>query len=98
VALASACEDNDGLVQKVALLEGEHAKAHRAWEVAEDNFHSLSNGSASCARRLVVSEKEHREQFKELSRLRAWHSELCLAIVGPPWVRNHLLEGIVANP
>jgi hypothetical protein len=34
---------------------------------------------------------EHQAQFKELSLLRAWGVELHLAIVGPSWVRSHLL-------
>jgi sugar phosphate isomerase/epimerase len=39
---------------------------------------------------------EHKEQYKELSLLRARGTKLCLAIVGPSWVRNHLLERIRA--
>jgi hypothetical protein len=46
--------------------------------------------------RLVVSKMEHREQLEELSPLWAWGSKLCLAIIGPPWVRNCLLEGMQA--
>jgi hypothetical protein len=43
-------------------------------------------------RRLAVSKMEHREQFKEFFLLWAWGAKLCLAIVGPSRVRNHLLE------
>jgi hypothetical protein len=35
--------------------------------VAEEKFCSLSVASTDGVRRLVVSEMEHREQFKELS-------------------------------
>jgi hypothetical protein len=38
--------------------------------------------------------REHREQFEELILLQTRGFELCLAIVGPPRVRNHLLEGM----
>jgi hypothetical protein len=36
----------------------------------------------------------HREQFKELTLLQTRGSELYHAIVGPPWVRHHLSEGM----
>jgi hypothetical protein len=39
-------------------------------------------------------EREHREQFEELTLLQTQGYELCLAIVGPPRVRNHLSEGM----
>jgi hypothetical protein len=48
--------------------------------------------------RLEVSEKEHQEQFEELTLLQTWGSELCLAIAGPPRVRNHLSEGCEMLP
>jgi hypothetical protein len=54
---------------------------HWSREVAEENFHGVSGAMADGAWWLVPSEREHREQ-------------LCLAIVGPPRVRNHLLEGM----
>jgi hypothetical protein len=59
--------------------------------VVEEKFLSLSDASADGALWLVVSKMEHREQFKELSLLRAWGAELCLAIVGPSQVRSHML-------
>jgi hypothetical protein len=65
--LGSAHEDAEGLVQMVALLEGELAEVHRARETVED-----------------------------LSLQRARVSELCLAIVDPPRVRNHLSERMQA--
>jgi hypothetical protein len=36
----------------------------------------------------------HQERFEELTLLQTQGSELCLAIVGPPWMRNHLSEGM----
>jgi hypothetical protein len=87
---ASVWEDVEGLVCKVALLEGELAKVRQVQEVAEDKFHSLYDTSAHGAWRLVVSEMECQEQFEEHSLLRAWGVELCLAIVGPSQVRSHL--------
>jgi hypothetical protein len=56
-ALASAHEDVEGLVRKVTLLEGELAEAHRAREVAEENFYGLSDATADGVRRLVVFER-----------------------------------------
>jgi hypothetical protein len=47
--LASILGDGEGFVCKVVLLEGELAEAHRAWEVAEGNVHSLSGSSAEGA-------------------------------------------------
>jgi hypothetical protein len=64
--------------------------------VAEEKLRSLSNTAADSVWRLVVSEREHREQFEELSLLQARGSEMCLAIVGPPRVRNHLSVGMRA--
>jgi hypothetical protein len=42
MALASAHEDAEGLVRKIALLEGEFAEERRARELAEENFCGLS--------------------------------------------------------
>jgi hypothetical protein len=64
--------------------------------VAEEKFHSLSDAPADGVRRLVVYEMERREQFEELSLLRAWGAELCLAIVGLSQVRSHLLARMQA--
>jgi hypothetical protein len=58
--------------------------------VTEEKFHSLFDTSTDGARQLVVSEMECREQFEELSLLRASCANLCLAIVGPSQVRSHL--------
>jgi hypothetical protein len=89
--LASAQEDAEGLVRKVAVLKGELAKVHRAREVPKEKFHSLSNVSTDGARWLVVSEMEHWEQFEDLSLLWAWGVELCLTIIGPSQVNCPLL-------
>jgi hypothetical protein len=88
--LASIWEDAEGLARKVALLEGELAEAHRAWEVAEEKFRSLSGMSAEGAWRLVVSEMERREQFEELSLLWAWGTELCLTIIRSSQMKSPL--------
>jgi hypothetical protein len=41
-----------------------------------------------------VSEREHQEQFVELTLLQTRGSELCHAIIGPPQARHHLSEGM----
>jgi hypothetical protein len=58
--------------------------------VAKEKFRSLSDASADGARQLVVSEMEHREQFKELSLLRAWGAEVCLFVASPSRMRSHM--------
>jgi hypothetical protein len=58
--------------------------------VAEEKFCSLSSMLGDGARWLVASEMECREQFEELSLLRAWGAELCLTIIGPSQVRSPL--------
>jgi hypothetical protein len=63
--LASPCEDTEGLVRKVALLMGELVEARRAREAVKEKFCKSADGM----RWLVVSEKERRGQFKELSLL-----------------------------
>jgi hypothetical protein len=50
VALVSTREEVEGLVRKVTLLEGEHAKALRAREVAEENSCDLSDAVANAER------------------------------------------------
>jgi hypothetical protein len=44
-----AQEDDEGLICKVALLEGELLEARRAQEVAEEKFHSSSDALADGA-------------------------------------------------
>jgi hypothetical protein len=79
--LSSALEDAEGLIRKVALLEGELVEACQAQEVVEEKLCSLSDASANGARWIVASEVEHREQFEELSLLQAWGAELCLTVI-----------------
>jgi hypothetical protein len=67
--LASACEDAEGLAQKVALLEGELAEARQDWEVAEENSRFLWDAAAEAERRWEESERECQEQFEELTLL-----------------------------
>jgi hypothetical protein len=88
--LPSIWEDADGLSCKVARLEGEHAKAHWDWEVAEDKLHSLTDASADGMRWIVASEMERQEQYNEFSLLQAWGAKLCLTIIGPTQVKSPL--------
>jgi hypothetical protein len=69
MVLASTHNDAKGLVQKIALYEGELAEERRAKEVAEENSRDLSDVAADAKRRWEVSEMEHQEQFEELSLL-----------------------------
>jgi hypothetical protein len=66
VTLASAHEDVEGLVQKIALLEGELAEERQAQELAEEYSQGLSDAAADIERWWEVSERERQEQFKEL--------------------------------
>jgi hypothetical protein len=50
VVLASVQEDAEGLVRKVALLEGELAEARQAREVAEEKVRNMSSSSVEGAR------------------------------------------------
>jgi hypothetical protein len=85
MTLAFALEDAEGLVWKIALLEGKLAQENQAWELAEANSHGLFD---------MAADVEHREQFEELTLLQTQGSKLCHAIVDPPRVRNHLLVGM----
>jgi hypothetical protein len=69
VVLASTREDAEGLVQKIALLEGELEEACQARDVPEENSRGLSDMAADAERRWKVSEREHREHFEELTHL-----------------------------
>jgi hypothetical protein len=60
-ALASTHEDAKGLVQNVALHEGELTVACQDQEVAEEKFCSLSDALANGAQWLAVFEMEHQE-------------------------------------
>jgi hypothetical protein len=63
--------DAEGLIYKVALLEGELVEAQRAQDVARERerererVRCLSNSSAKGVRWLVASETVRREQFGE---------------------------------
>jgi hypothetical protein len=49
MVLAFVWEDVEGLIRKVALLEGELAEAHQAREVAKEKFCHLSDASGDGA-------------------------------------------------
>jgi hypothetical protein len=69
MTLAFAHNKVEGLVWKIAFLEGELAEAHRDREMAEENSHGLSNAVADAERWKEESEREHQEQFEELTLL-----------------------------
>jgi hypothetical protein len=92
--LASALDETEGLVWKITLLEGELAKVCRAREVAEETTCGLFDTMADAERRREESERGHQEHLGELTLLLTRGSELCIAIVDPPWVKNHLSEGM----
>jgi hypothetical protein len=66
-ALDSAHEEAEGLVRKMAHLEGELTEARRAQEVAEENSHAMSIVVADAEQQWEVSERECREHFEELT-------------------------------
>jgi hypothetical protein len=68
-AFASACKDTEGLVRKIALLEGELAEQRRAQNLANEKSRDLSDMVIDAERRWEVFEREHRVQFKELTLL-----------------------------
>jgi hypothetical protein len=92
--LASTCEEAEGLVQRIALLEGELAEARQAREMAKENSQGSSDAAVDVERWWEEFDRESREQFEELTLLQSRGSELCLAIVGLPRVRNHLSKGM----
>jgi hypothetical protein len=61
----------------------------RRWRLLVKILRVLFEKSSSSR---VVFEMKRREQFEDISLLRAHSVELCLAIVGMSWARNHLLE------
>jgi hypothetical protein len=77
---ASAHEDAKGLVRKVTLLE--------------ENTRGLFDAAADVEWQWEKSKRERQKQFEELNLLQTQGSKLCLAIVCPPRVRNHLSEGM----
>jgi hypothetical protein len=90
---ASTHEDAEGLVRKIALLEGDLAEERRAQKLVKEISCSLSD-MADAEHWWEVFEREHRVQLEELTLLQTRGSKLCLAIVGPPRVRNHLPKGM----
>jgi hypothetical protein len=94
MALASAHEDADGLVRKNALLEDKLVEVCQAREVAEENSRGLSDVAADAEHRWEVFAREHQKHFVELTLVQTRGSALCLAIVGPPWVRDHMFKGM----
>jgi hypothetical protein len=64
-ALASAREDAKDLARKIALLEGELVEARQAREVVEENSRGLSDAMSDVI--WEESEREHQEQFEEVT-------------------------------
>jgi hypothetical protein len=64
----------------------------RAHKVAKETAHDLSDAAADAERQREETKREQQEQFEELTLLQTQGSKLWLAIVSPPWVRNHLSE------
>jgi hypothetical protein len=69
VALAYAREEAEGLVQRIALLEGELLGAHQAQELAEENFQGLCDIVVDAEWWCEESKRESQEQFEELTLL-----------------------------
>jgi hypothetical protein len=63
VVLASAHEETEDLVRKIALLESELAEARQTQEVVEENSCGLSDVIADAEQWWEVSERERREHF-----------------------------------
>jgi hypothetical protein len=64
-----AHEDPEGLVRKIAHLEGELVEACQARDVAEENSRGLFDMAANARHRYEVSERERREHYEELTLL-----------------------------
>jgi hypothetical protein len=69
VVLASAREEIESIVWKIALLEGESAEVCQAHEVTEEAAHGLSNVATDAERWWEESKRGHREQLEELTLL-----------------------------
>jgi hypothetical protein len=82
------------LSERSPLLEGEVAEVRRAHEVVEETTRGLFDATADVEWQWEESKRGHREQLEELTLFQTWGFELCLAIIDPPRVRNHLLEGM----
>jgi hypothetical protein len=69
VAVAFALEETDGLVRKIALLEGVPTEVRRAHKVAEETSHGLSDTTADAKQWQEDFERGRREQMEELTLL-----------------------------
>jgi hypothetical protein len=69
MAVASAHEETDGPVWKIALLEGVPTEVRRAHKVAEETSHGLSDTAADAKRWQEDFERGRREQMEELTLL-----------------------------
>jgi hypothetical protein len=96
-------EDRATLVEREALERVLRAEVENATTLAstcEDaeglaqKIALLEDELAAERRSREVSERGHQEQFEELTLLWTGGSELCHTIIGPPWVRHHLTEGM----
>jgi predicted nucleic acid-binding Zn-ribbon protein len=68
-ALASTREEAEGLIQRIALLEGELVESHQSRKTAEGNSQGLSDGVADTERQCEASKRECREHAEELTLL-----------------------------
>jgi hypothetical protein len=69
VTLASDREEVEGLVRRIALLEGALAEVHQAQEMAEENSCGLSDAAADAERRPRRREESEKELQEELTLL-----------------------------
>jgi hypothetical protein len=83
-------EDQAALAEREALERVSRVEAENVMALAS----TREEEATDVKRQWEVSEKEHREQFEELTLLQTRGSEQCHTIVNPPQVRNHLSEGM----
>jgi hypothetical protein len=62
--------------------------------MAEETACGLFDVVADAEQQQEESERGCQEHLEELTLLQTQGPELCFAILGPPWVRNHLSEGM----
>jgi hypothetical protein len=94
-------EDRANLVERKALervsrVEVENAASlASACEDAEGFVRNTTLHEGEVERRAQeVSEREHREQYGELTLLQTQGYELCHSIISPPWAGLHMSEGM----
>jgi hypothetical protein len=92
--LASACVETEDFARWIALLKGRVAEACQAQEVVEENSRGLFDATTNTKEWREESKRECRELVEKLTLLQTGGSEQCLAIVGAPRGRSHLLEGM----